>query len=62
MIIKSSSCKQIIVPMSKDNIDKFITKSSKYVSSMNRAFKSIKFNMIMDFIYIDYYGLIITAN
>ena len=62
MIIKSSSYKQIIIPMSKNNIDKFITKSSKYVSSMNRAFKSIKFNMIMDFIYIDYHGLIITAN
>ena len=48
--------------MDKNNTDKFMTKSGKHISSMNRALKYIKSNMIVDFICFDHYSLIITTN
>jgi len=59
---KGPSCRQIIVPMGNNNINKFISSSSKHIANINRVLKNIKSDMIANFIHADYYGLIITSN
>jgi len=49
MTIKSSSLKQIIVPMGKNNINKFIALSSNYITNINRALKNIKLDIMTDY-------------
>jgi len=39
-----------------------MVKSSLYIADINRALKDIKSDIITDFIYTDYYGIIITTN
>ena len=48
--------------MNPANLIKFMVKSSLYIADINRALKDIKSDIITDFIYTDYYGLIITTN
>jgi len=48
--------------MSKDNILKFMSESSTHITNINRTFKNIKSDIIADFVYIDYYKLIITTD
>jgi len=50
MITKSLSQKQIIVPMGKDNITKFMTSSSIYVANLNRSLKNIKSNVMANYV------------
>ena len=59
---KGLSYKQIIIFIGKDNIDKFMTKSDKHISSMNKALKGIKSNTIIDFIHFDHHNPIVTTN
>ena len=47
---KSLLWKQIIIPMDKDNITKFITLSSIHIANFNRSLKNIKSNMMADYI------------
>ena len=54
--------KQIIVPMSSNNIKKFLALSSDYIINLNHTLKGIKSNVIVDFIQTDYKGLIIVSN
>jgi len=53
MTTKSLSRKQIIALMNRDNIMKFMKKSSLHVSNINRALRNIKFNVLVDFIHSD---------
>ena len=55
---KGPSCKQIIVPISSDNKINFMNKTSAHVSNMNRALKSIKSDIAVDFICSDITGII----
>ena len=50
MTIKGLSHKQVIVPMNIDNTRKFIKNSSTYIININRALKSIKSNVMTNFI------------
>lgn len=50
MIIQGPLCKQIIILMSNDNLNKFILFLSKHVANINRALKNIKYDTIIDFI------------
>ena len=59
---KDLSWKQIIIPIGENNIEKFMTLSDKHVANMNCAFRSIKSNTLIDFIYRDHQGLIVMAN
>ena len=59
---KGPSRRQIIVPMSNDNILKFITSSSSHIANLNSIFKNIKSEIVADFICSDQHGLIITTN
>jgi len=50
MTTKGSSCKQIIVPMSKEIANKYIKDASTHIISINSTLKSIKSGIIADFI------------
>jgi len=54
MTTKGSFHKQIIIPIESNNINQFIMFSSKHVANLNCSLNSIKFDTIVDFIYIDY--------
>ena len=45
MTTKSPSRKQVIIPINRDNIMKFMKKSSLHISNINRALRNIKFNV-----------------
>ena len=53
MTNKGPSRRQIIIPMSNDNISKFIISFSSHITNLNRAFKNIKSEIVADFIYSD---------
>jgi len=47
---KGLSRKQVIIPMSKDNVDTFIKNSSLHVSNINRQFRNAKSEILVDYI------------
>jgi len=53
MTIKGPSRKQIIVPMNRDNIMKFMKESNYYISNINRALRNIKSDVLVNFIHLD---------
>ena len=62
MTIKDPLYKQIIVSMGDNNINKFMKTLCKYVANLNYSLKSIKSDTIIDFIYSNHQGLIVTTN
>ena len=48
--------------MSNKNISKFILSSSEHVTNINRALKTIKSEIMANFVHVDHCGLIITTN
>jgi len=50
MTTKGPSCKQIIVPMSKEAANKYIKNASTHIISINSTLKLIKSGIIADFI------------
>ena len=50
MTTKSPSHKQIIIPMGKENTEKFMISASNHVANINSALKSIKLDIIVDYI------------
>ena len=50
MITKGPSRKQIIIPMSKENVDSFIKNSLLHVSNINRQFCNAKSEILIDYI------------
>lgn len=50
MITNGLLCKQIITPISSDNINKFMVSSSEDIAGPNYTLKSIKSDNIIDFI------------
>ena len=59
---KGLSRKQVIVPMNTDNTRKYMNDASTHVININRALKSIKSNIIADFIRLDDKCIIIFTN
>ena len=62
MTTKGLSKKQIIVPISSNNINIIISQTDKHISSMNRLLKNIKSDVLADYIQSDNKGIIITTN
>ena len=62
MIIKESSRKQVIIPMSNKNKNKFMESSSVHIMNLNRALKGIKSEVMADFVCSDQVGIIIITN
>ena len=54
--------KQVIISMSNKNKNKFMESSSTYIMNFNRALKSIKLEVIADFVHSDQAGIIIVTN
>ena len=62
MTTKGPSRKQIIVPISNDNISSFIKNSSAHVTNLNRLLRNAKTEVTVDFIRSDPIGLVIVTN
>jgi len=61
MTTKGPSQKQIIILMSGDNSQKIITTSEEYIANQNCVLKDIKSDIVIDFIWTNHRGLIITT-
>jgi len=62
MTTKDPSHKQVIVPMSIENMKYFMRESSMHVININRTLKGIKSNIMADFVHLDNKGIIISTN
>ena len=62
MTTKSLLYKQIIIPMSSNNIKTFMLSSNNHVVNINQALKNIKSDVIIDFIYSNYRELVLVSN
>ena len=49
-MIKGLSRKQIITPMSSDNIEKFIKNNSLHITNINRFLRNTKLEVLINFI------------
>ena len=54
--------KQIIIPISSNNLEKIMAMSSKYIANINRALKYIKSDIMADFLWKNNKVLVITTN
>jgi len=62
MTTRYPSCKQIIIPMSKEDTNKFIASFSSYIANINRALKNIKSDAMTDYVQQESIGVIIVTN
>jgi len=62
MTTKSLSRKQVIIPINNTNKKNFIEESSVHITNMNRAFKNIKTEVMVDFVWTDSNSIIIMTN
>jgi len=62
MTTKGSSRKQVIIPMSNDNINKFIKDSLLHVANINQSLKNAKSKVLVDFIHLDISSITIVTN
>ena len=62
MMTKDLLCKQIIIPISSNNIKNFMATSNNHVTNINQSLKNIKSDIAIDFIHPDYRGLILVSN
>jgi len=62
MTNKSSSRKQVIIPIISTNSERFMAISNKHIANINRTLKNIKSDIVTDFIQKYNRGLVITTN
>ena len=62
MTMKGLSRKHVIIPISNDNITKFMKNSLVYVANINRALRNVKSEVLADFICLDPLGIIVVTN
>ena len=62
MTIKGSLYKQIIVPMGKDNANKFMASASNHIANINRALKNIKLDILANYVQQKSTGVTIITN
>ena len=62
MTTKGPSCKQVLFPMSNNNMVKFMKNSSVHIASINRILKNTKSEVSVDFIRADPVGITIITN
>jgi len=62
MTTRGLSWKQIIIPMDKENSDKFMSSASVHVANINRTLKNIKLDILADYVQRKSTGIIIVTN
>jgi len=62
MTTKGPSRKQVIIPMSSDNINVFMKNLSLYVTNINRQLRSTKSEVLVDYIQSDPIGITVITN
>ena len=62
MTTKGPSRKQVIIPMSKKNVESFIKNSSFHVSNMNKQLRNAKTEILIDFIWAEPLGITMVTN
>ena len=62
MTTKGLSRKQVIIPMSKDNINAFMKNLSLYVANINRQLHNTKLEIFVNYIQVDLLGITIIIN
>jgi len=62
MTTKGPSRKQVIIPMSNDNINKFMKDSSLHVANINQSLKNAKSEVLVNFICSDISSIMIVTN
>ena len=62
MTTKGLLRKQVIIPMSKENIDMFIKNSSLHILSMNQQFWNAKSETLVDYIQAESLGITMVMN
>jgi len=62
MTTKGPSRKQVIIPMSEENINTFMKNSSLHVANINRLLRNTKLDILVDYIRSDPTGVIIITN
>ena len=62
MTTKGPPQKYIIVSMGKDNISKFMASFSSYIANINKAFRKIKLDIMVDYVWPELIGVTIITN
>lgn len=62
MMTKRPFKKQVIIPIDNNNKQKFMSFSNAHIANINSALKSIKSQVIADFVHMKHLGIIITIN
>jgi len=62
MTTKGPSRKQVIIPMSKDNIDAFMKNSSFHMANINRQLHNVKLEVLINYIQADPLGITIITS
>jgi len=62
MTTKGSFRKQVIIPMSLLNTNRFMAKSNQHITNINRLLKNVKSDVLANFICTDNKEMIITTN
>ena len=62
MTTKGSSRKQIIIPISSDNIKKFMKNSSLHITYINYSLQNAKSEVLVDFIHADNSNITVVTN
>lgn len=62
MTMKGPSRKHIIIPMSNNNIIKFMRNSLTHVTNINRALRNLKSEILVNFICSDPLGIMVVTN
>jgi len=62
MTMKGSSRKQIIIPMSKENVNSFIKNSSLHVTNINRQLRNAKSEILVNYIRTESLGITVVTN
>ena len=61
-MIKGPSRKQVIIPMSSNNINNFMKNSSLHVANINKLLCNTKSDVLVDYIQSDPTGIIFVTN
>jgi len=59
---RDSSHKQIVVPMGKENANKFMASSSSHIANINGALKNIKLDIMADYVWLEPISITIVTN
>ena len=62
MTTKGPSRKQVIIPISRDNISSFMKNSSLYVANINRNLRNAKSGVLVDYLHSENSGITVITN